>query len=95
MARNRHAVAVAAFPLLGDERTCPGGCPTSELDPERPSAPPPVIPTSALIIIALATVIQPRRFDQDGVSLPDGRPPWVTLGGQGAPNEFLAEPGTS
>jgi hypothetical protein len=34
------------------------------------------------MIIALVTVIRPRRFDQDGVSLPDGRPPWVTLGGQ-------------
>jgi hypothetical protein len=38
--------------------------PTSEFDPERPSAPA-VIPTSARIVIGLATVIQPRRFDQD------------------------------
>jgi hypothetical protein len=50
------------------------------------------IPTSALIIIALATVIQPRRFDQDGGSLPDGRPPWVTLGGQGAPMNSMPNP---
>jgi hypothetical protein len=64
-------------------------------DPEGDISPPPLFLPSALIIIALAAVIRARRFDQDGVSLPDGRPPWVTLGGQGAPNEFHAEPGTN
>ena len=58
-------------------------------DPTRTSSPA-VIPTPALISIALATVIRSRRFDQDGVSLPDGRPPWERLGG-GAPSFGPAE----
>jgi hypothetical protein len=60
-------------------------------DPTRTSSPA-VIPTPALIIIALATVIRSRRFDQDGVSLPDGRPPWERLGGQGAPMNSMPNP---
>jgi hypothetical protein len=32
-----------------------------------------------------ATIVRPKRFDQDAVNLPDGRRPWKKLGGQGAP----------
>jgi hypothetical protein len=60
-------------------------------DPTRTSSPA-VIPTPALIIIALATVSRSRRLDQDGVSLPDGRPPWERLGGQGAPMNSMPNP---
>ena len=42
-------------------------------------------------------VIPPKRFDQDGVTLPDGRPPWENVGRQRprCANEFQAEPETN
>src|SRR6266481_1723159 len=47
---------------------------------------------AAFIIVAPATVIWPKPFHQDGVTLPDGRPPWETSGGQGAPMNSTPNP---